>query len=564
MSSIPDLLYPKARIRIRGRALKEALTFAFAAGSGDALARILAQTKLGPSEFKSSCFSADLFLEDFVRECLIPEVGGERRGPVLGYLVNLLSQPPDSLAVVEFRHAVFRELDQPGGREALDRAWLAIDRLRAQLESPGLAQRVHPIHRRLDILRSFRDAIQQLAQDFTENTSGLGRIGDFARGVLASSGWEDLCQLLDHEEHLATVQVSVRVAYDGQIRGFEIVRATENRKNPLYQPPGRRLLGHLWGLLRGYRLKEREVLGRLVEHVFDGVEDAMVLCFQLLCDLEFYLSGLSLRDAAQARGLSVSLPDFLPSPSAAPGGSTSIEGLFNPFLLREPRPPVPCDVQADRDALVVVTGPNSGGKTRLLQAIGLAQLTAQVGLYVPAARSRLLWTNGLFVSLVQESSSDQREGRLGTELIRIRRMFEELSCNSLVILDELCSGTNPSEGEEIFELVVQLLAELQPQAFITTHFLQFASRLEQTAFLPNLRFLQAQLDKHQHPTYQFVPGVAATSLARQTAERLGVTRDALEVLIAERRAARAQREACPPSSPPRLETRAVHAAAARR
>jgi DNA mismatch repair protein MutS2 len=101
----------------------------------------------------------------------------------------------------------------------------------------------------------------------------------------------------------------------------------------------------------------------------------------------------------------------------------------------------------------------------------------------------------------------------------------------MVILDELCSGTNPSEGEEIFELVVALLARLEPQAFITTHFLTFAGRLAREQRIAGLRFLQVELDAAQKPTYQFVAGVATTSLAAQAAARLGVTRDELEGLI---------------------------------
>jgi DNA mismatch repair protein MutS2 len=263
--------------------------------------------------------------------------------------------------------------------------------------------------------------------------------------------------------------------------------------------------------------------------------------------LEFYLAGLGLRDRAHRAGLDMCLPSFLPTGRAP--ASTRFERLFNPFLLGEERPPVPCDLSADVNALVVVTGPNSGGKTRLLQGIGLAQLLAQAGTFVPARQAELAWTNGLFVSLIQEASADQREGRLGTELIRIRRMFEQLSCNSLVILDELCSGTNPSEGEEIFELVVELVAKLEPQAFITTHFLQFAGRLEQEAPVAGMRFLQVHLDERLRPTYQFVPGVAQTSLAKQTAERLGVTREALLELVEEKLKERPALPGVPESDP---------------
>jgi DNA mismatch repair protein MutS2 len=101
----------------------------------------------------------------------------------------------------------------------------------------------------------------------------------------------------------------------------------------------------------------------------------------------------------------------------------------------------------------------------------------------------------------------------------------------VVILDELCSGTNPSEGEEIFELVVSVLTRLQPQAFITTHFLAFAARLERERKIEAVRFLQVELGSDSEPTYQFVPGVARTSLAGHAAARLGVTGEQLLGLV---------------------------------
>jgi len=166
-----------------------------------------------------------------------------------------------------------------------------------------------------------------------------------------------------------------------------------------------------------------------------------------------------------------------------------------------------------------------------LQALGLTQLLAQVGLYAPVAEARLPRASGMFVSVVNDPQADQKEGRLGSELIRIRRLFEMARGGALVILDELCSGTNPSEGEEIFYLVLTLLKELEPEAFITTHFLSFARRLASEEQALQLAFLQVELDEHQRATYRFVPGVATTSLASQTAARLGVTREELMALV---------------------------------
>ncbi|RLB53936.1 MAG: DNA mismatch repair protein, partial [Deltaproteobacteria bacterium] len=209
-----------------------------------------------------------------------------------------------------------------------------------------------------------------------------------------------------------------------------------------------------------------------------------------------------------------------------------VQGLFNPLLFKQGVVPVPCTIDLRSfDTIGIITGPNSGGKTRLLQALGLTQLLAQGGLFVPAERARLRVASGMFVSLIDKPRADQKEGRLGSELIRIRRLFETCRSGALVILDELCSGTNPSEGEEIFYLVLTLLRELQPEAFITTHFLEFARRLSDDAEALGLAFLQVELDDHQRPNFGFVSGVAETSLAAQTAARLGVTREELMALV---------------------------------
>jgi DNA mismatch repair protein MutS2 len=100
-----------------------------------------------------------------------------------------------------------------------------------------------------------------------------------------------------------------------------------------------------------------------------------------------------------------------------------------------------------------------------------------------------------------------------------------------VLVDELCSGTNPAEAEELFRMVIELLIELGAQAFVTTHFLEFAARLDQTRALPGLEFLCVGLDADKRPTYLFERGVAESALAQQTAQRLGVTQKELSALV---------------------------------
>ncbi len=530
MTRVAQLLFPEPKLRLDTRALNETLTFAFATGTtGEALERILNGAGGGPSLWKEDCFSQDLFLDDFVRRCLTTNVDGEARKFHREHLKRVLTHPPVDLAVVSHRQGILRELsERPDLRRQCEKAWLSIEEIKRLLTSAELSKRMDTIHRQMDILRSIKASFDLFSANFDTAESGLASLNEFGRELSASEGYQHLRDLLDYESHLATIDVRLRLGYDGQLRGFEIVRTQENRTNPFYSSPLARFWSKLRMLLRGYRAREREVLGRLLYGVFDGVQLHLVSLFQIQIDLEVYLAALAFRDSAERRGHSVCLPSF------APGAGARIEALFNPFLLFEDEPPVACDISATPGSIVVITGPNSGGKTRLLQAMGLCQLLAQSGLFAPAKAAQLDFTEGMFVSLIHEAHADAKEGRLGTELLRIRRLFEKLSVGSLVLLDELCSGTNPSEGEEIFELVVSLLAEVKPLALISTHFLQFAGRLERERKSNALEFLQVELDDQLEPTYRFVPGVASTSLAQKTAERLGVTRDALQKLVRQR------------------------------
>jgi DNA mismatch repair protein MutS2 len=368
-----------------------------------------------------------------------------------------------------------------------------------------------------------------MSTGFDTASSGLRRLSELGKYFQEGEPYSSLANLLSYDGRLATLNLKLGIGADGRIRGFDILSVTERTDNPFVGSAWRRWLAKCELFLRGYRFSDQEVMARLIDAVFTGIEDIVIDLIQLVGDLEFYLGALSFRDRALEAGLEVCLPELV-----SPEQPRELLGLFNPLLLMSGVQPVPCDLKSERLAsTVLVTGPNSGGKTRLLQSIGLTQLLGQVGVFVPARGGRIALAPALVVSLIEETRADQAEGRLGTELMRIRSLFERLPPGAMVLLDELCSGTNPSEGEEIFELVVTTLARLQPQVLITTHFLTFAARLERERAVPHLGFLQVELGPDRRATFQFVAGVANSSLAGQTAERLGVTREQLMALAEE-------------------------------
>ena len=542
MPPVPDLLSLDTSLRIDAAALRQTLAFAFAAGvPAEAFDRAIGEARLPASTWDRRHFERDLFLRDLVENKLPVRALGRTYQPCVAYLVRVLGAPPRDPAVAEVRRAVLRELvEKENLRAEMEAVYTQITQLRAQLSA---SRYLSAYLRRLEILRAMHATFGLLARSFEGATSALGRVRELGRAVVEGDAYRRLDALLDHEAHLGTVDVRVRVGSDGEVRTFQVVSVRENKANPFYSSAIGRFFSRLFLFVRGYRMTGGEVAERLFEDVFTALEESTAALFQLLGDMELYLGVLGLRDAALAKGLPVCFPEITGegAGAGAPEGERSgleIRGLYNPLLLDAKTTPVPCDLAAGPEGTVVlVTGPNSGGKTRLLQAIAIAQMFAETGLFVPAKTARIPRVSGLFVSLVEDARADQPEGQLGMELLRIRRMFDELDVGSLVLLDELCSGTNPSEGEEIARLVISLLPELGATVFVTTHLLSFAARLaeEKEALGLPLEFLQVELDARERPTYGFSPGVARTSLAHKTAARLGVTREELTELIARKR-----------------------------
>jgi DNA mismatch repair protein MutS2 len=517
-----------AAVRVEVPALRTALVFAFAAGGApEVFDEVIAGARLPPSTWDKSDFARDVYLDDLVSRCLSVRIGGKSFPACKRYVARVLAEPPREKADVETRRGVLSELASSDERRAeLESVYVSIVRLRSLLCT---ARALSPRGRRIEVLRAARETFELLAASFDGAKSALARLRAFGAEVVASEPHARLVQLLEHDDHQGSLDLRVRVGADGEVRAMQIVGVREDTSNPFHVTALRRFLTRLLLFFRGWRTTRDEVAERLLSEVFAGIEDSVALLFQILGDVEPYLASLGLRDRASAEGLPMSLPELVDG--AAPGepapGGMVLEGLFNPLLLAAGVHPVACDVRAATGAVVLVTGPNSGGKTRLLQAIAIAQTFAEAGLFVPVRAGRILRAPGLFASLYEEPRPDAPEGHLGMELLRIRRLFDQLDVGALVVLDELCSGTNPSEGEEIARLVLSLLPELGVQAFVTTHLLQFAARLAQEASISTIDFLQVELDDLERPTYRFVPGVAKTSLAGKTAARLGVTREEL-------------------------------------
>ncbi len=538
---IPDLLYKQTRMLMESETLQTALNDAFFLGKPQrALENALKLTDLGDA-WDPELFSNDLFLKELIETCFLFKIKGVPCDVNRDALLFLLSHPPTDLETIRFRQSIMRDMENPETLEDVKRVYASLQWMIHYLN--GSLQGSYTSYSdvtswRMTVLRQIKQVIDLMPDSFSGTSEGLSRLRRAGLELRGSEKYQQLSGLVDYDDNMLGLKLNLRVGASGDLRDFKILHVKENTGNLHYSPPARRFYDKIMLWLRGFKFSNVQLVSTLIEHVYKDLEDWLALFLQISGHLEFYLAGLAFREKAMAAGLAVCLPEFNEDNTRVQMGN-----LFNPLLFQQETSPVPTAVASGYGTTTLITGPNSGGKTRLLQALGIAQILGQSGLYAPVASAKMHVMNGMFVSLIEEGKVDQKEGRLGMELIRIRTLFEKSNPRCMILLDELCSGTNPSEGIEILDLVLKLIPKLTANAFISTHFLEYARTLEQDRPISNLEFIRVDLSKEEAPTYRFIPGVATTSLARNTARRLGVTLDELSGLIDIRNAASAVKSA---------------------
>ncbi len=190
--------------------------------------------------------------------------------------------------------------------------------------------------------------------------------------------------------------------------------------------------------------------------------------------------------------------------------------------------PVPLDLELDRESpLLLVTGPNMGGKTVALKTIGLSALLAMAGLPIPAAEGTTVpWFDHVVCDIGDEQSLMED---VSTFLSHVRRVSEAISVatpRSLVLLDELGSGTDPTEGAALGQAILERLLERRTLCLATTHHGALKSFAQEAAGIRNASM--AFDEETLKPRFTLIVGVPGRSRAIQVAERFGMDRGVLE------------------------------------
>ncbi len=195
--------------------------------------------------------------------------------------------------------------------------------------------------------------------------------------------------------------------------------------------------------------------------------------------------------------------------------------LLEANLKAQGLPIVPLSLELDAaQRVMVISGPNAGGKTVVLKTVGLLALMAQAGLHVPAAEADLPVFNQVHADIGDHQSIAANLSTFTAHLQNIRNISEELDAPALILLDEVGTGTDPEEGSALGVAMVDYFNERRAHVIVTTHYSGLKVYATTT---PGVLNASVEFDeKTLKPTYHLLTGLAGSSSGIEIARRFGL------------------------------------------
>ncbi|HWM86933.1 MAG TPA: Smr/MutS family protein [Kofleriaceae bacterium] len=504
----------------------------------------------------------DQILADLARRCRTTP--GERRARALGFLpdpdaararmaeigeardLRGSGSPLPFGGVVDVREAVGRSVKgavlEPGELVAVGETARGCDRLQRHLReqrerAPRLFRRAeavaalghvfHPILDAFDEAGRLHDhASDELAARRKHAAHVRGELDRRARDLLDDRRWADALQDRFFTQRDERCVLPIKVEARSRVRG--IVHGTSHSGQTVFiEPEALVELGNQLVLAQhAVADEERRILAQLSSYVAEDAEP-LLRALDVAAELDAIAAAADQADALSAT-----------APAIDPDGGFDLQRARHPLMELGGRPCVPNDVRMARGVGLVVSGPNAGGKTVSLKTTGLAVLMARAGLHVAAGpASSLPWIERVESDIGDPQSLEKDLSTFSGHLVRLAGMLRSAGPRTLVLLDELCVGTEPEQGAALAQAVLEALVGRGAQVMVATHY----ERLKALA-ATDPRFANASVGfdlDAMLPTFQLHLGVPGTSGALALARRLELDGELVaraETLLGARRA----------------------------
>ena len=270
--------------------------------------------------------------------------------------------------------------------------------------------------------------------------------------------------------------------------------------------------------LRELELAEVAEIERIL-HVFSEqlreYTDTLKLDFEILTALDLIFAKAHLASAMKAS-----------PPTISDEGTLIIKNGRHPLI--DPKKVVPVSLAIDNGYRgLIITGPNTGGKTVTLKLTGLLCLMAQCGMFVPADGGSVLPVyKEVFADIGDEQSIEQSLSTFSSHMKNITRIVSKACKESLVLLDELGAGTDPAEGAALAMAILEALESKRCTVLATTHYSEIKAFATASAYYQNA--CMAFSLKTLSPTYQLIMGVPGVSNAFEISKKLGLDDKVIE------------------------------------
>ncbi len=311
--------------------------------------------------------------------------------------------------------------------------------------------------------------------------------------------------------------IPLRAEFKGRIRS--IVHDQSSSGATLFiEPLATVELNNQW---HEFQLAERDEIRRILTDLSERIGLHAEEIRQLLDTLAEL--DLVFMCAKYAEDLNAAEPILLPLQSGReqhPGSTIQLRKARHPLL--DQQKAVPIDVMLDdRTFALIITGPNTGGKTVTLKTVGLLALMAQTGLHIPAqSGSALNIFEDIFADIGDEQSIEQSLSTFSGHITNIVRILGRADSGTLVLLDELGAGTDPQEGAALARALVTFLLDHRITCLVATHYPELKTFAHTTSGVMNASM---EFDiRTLRPTYHLTLGIPGRSNALLIAERLGM------------------------------------------